>query len=71
MVESKSKMSIRRQCKLLGVNRNRLNTPALTESVENLAIMRILDERYLNKPSHGILRMQDYLKDEGYLVTDS
>lgn len=70
MVESKSKMSIRRQCDLLGVNRNRLNTPTHTESVANLAIMRILDERYLNKPTHGILRMQDYLKDEGYLVND-
>lgn len=70
MVESKSKMSIRRQCKLLGVNRNRLHTPAQMESVENLSIMRILDERHLNKPSHGILRMQDHLKDEGYLVNE-
>jgi putative transposase len=26
--------------------------------------MRLLDERYLKKPTHGVLQMQDYLRDE-------
>lgn len=30
--------------------------------------MRMLDERYLDKPTYGVLQMQDYLRDEGYQV---
>ena len=38
------------------------------ESEENLSFMRLLDERNLDKPTHGVLQMQDYLQDEGYQV---
>ncbi|WP_390902156.1 IS3 family transposase [Xanthocytophaga flava] len=30
--------------------------------------MRLLDERYLNFPTEGVLQMQDYLRSEGYVV---
>jgi putative transposase len=33
-------------------------------------MMRLLDERYLEKPSHDVLRMQDYLLDKGYEVNE-
>jgi putative transposase len=31
------------------------------ESEENLAIMRLMDEHYLDHPTEGVLQMQDYL----------
>lgn len=70
MVNKGSKLSIRQQCKLLEVSRSRLQTEIRNETKENLDIMRILDERYLDKPSHGVLRMQDFLSDNGYLVNE-
>jgi putative transposase len=41
-----------------------------SERLENLEMMRLLDERYLEKPSHDVLRMQDYLLDKGYEVNE-
>ncbi|GAA4418358.1 hypothetical protein GCM10023187_51730 [Nibrella viscosa] len=34
----------------------------------NLTLMRLLDERCLNFPAEGVLQLQDYLRDLGYLV---
>jgi putative transposase len=31
-------------------------------------VMRLLDERFLDKPTHGVLQMQDYLREKGYQV---
>jgi putative transposase len=39
-------------------------------SEENLKLMEKLDERYLEKPTHGVLRMQDYLADQGYVICE-
>lgn len=68
MVDSSDKLSIRSQCQLLGIHRSGIYYAPAKESEENLSIMRLLDERYLDKPTHGVLQMQDYLRDEGYLV---
>jgi putative transposase len=38
------------------------------ESQENLKIMRIMDEHYLEHPSEGVIRMQDMLFALGFLV---
>lgn len=38
------------------------------DAEENLMMMRLMDERQLDHPTHGILQMQDYLRDEGYTV---
>lgn len=70
MVDPDEPLSVRRQCDLLNVNRNRLEVSTRQESAENLEIMRKLDERYLERPTHGVLRMQDFLREEGYLVNE-
>ena len=70
MIDRKMNISIRRQCALLDVARNRLDSKVSSEQPENLEMMRLLDERYLEKPSHGVLRMQDYLLDKGYVVNE-
>jgi putative transposase len=59
---------VRRQCQLLGVNRSGLYYQAVEESVENLHLMRLLDEQYTRCPFYGVLRMTAWLQQQGYSV---
>lgn len=68
MVTPKSKLSIRSQCRLLEVSRSRYYYQPHPETEENLLLMRLMDERYLDKSAHGVIRMQDYLTEKGYTV---
>lgn len=68
MVEVDAAFSIRSQCELLDIHRSGFYYTPCRESEENLAIMRLLDERYLAHPTHGVLQMQDFLKDQGHRV---
>jgi putative transposase len=52
------------------VARNRLDSRVRSERLEDLEMMRLPDERYLEKPSHGVLRMQDYLPEKSYKVNE-
>lgn len=54
-------ISIRQQCELLKISRSGLYYQPVKESEENLKIMRLMDEHYLKHPTHGVLRMQDFL----------
>lgn len=40
------------------------------ESDENLEIMRLMDEHFMDHPTYGVLQMQDYLLDEGYCINE-
>src|SRR5205085_10851831 len=54
-------LSVRRQCELLGLNRaTRYRQPA-TESPTNLALMRRIDEQFLQTPFYGSRRMAEVL----------
>lgn len=62
-------MSISRQCALLQVARSSAYyTPNTTESEENLALMRLIDEQYLRTPFYGSPRMTWWLNQQGYRV---
>lgn len=63
-----SEFSIRRQCKLLGINRSTLYYQPEGESEENLLLMRLLDEQYTRTPFYGVLRMVAYLRSLGHEV---
>ena len=72
MVEDANpQLSVRRQCQLLAVNRNRLEAPlsngTLTESEERMA--RRIDELYLEYPEMGARRMSLWLQREGHPVS--
>jgi putative transposase len=67
-INENEKLSIRRQCCLLGVNRSCFYYKPKGESVENLEIMLFMDKRHTDKPTHGILQMQDYLMTLGLEV---
>ena len=68
MIGKGKELSIRRQCELLGVNRSTVYYQPKGESDENLHIMRLLDERHLEHPTHGVLQMQDFLLALGLLI---
>jgi putative transposase len=61
-------LSVRRQCELLGLNRSTWYYEAVPESVENLALMRWIDEQYLRTPFYGSRRMTVVLGRAGHEV---
>lgn len=69
MVRFKSdKLSVRRQCSLLSVNRNLLYYHPVPERPENIKMMRLMDEHLLNHPTEGVWSMVYYLRDKGYAI---
>lgn len=58
-----TQLSIRRQCELLAVNRNRLDPPERNNQ-EDLAICRLIDEIHLEAPAFGSRKIRDLLEVE-------
>jgi putative transposase len=50
------------------VNRSSLYYSAASESEENLALMRLLDEQYTRTPCYGVLKMVAHLRHLGHVV---
>ena len=70
MVEKNdSQLSIRRQCELLGINRNRLEERPRGLKEEDLALARRVDEIALRFPEFGSRRMTQTLRREGHEVS--
>jgi putative transposase len=61
LVDKEEGMSIRKQCEVLSVNRSSLYYAPVGESEENPEIMRKIDEHYLDYPTEGVIRVQDFL----------
>ena len=61
-------LSIFRKCELLGLNRSTYYLPPATESEENLRLMRLIDEQYLETPFYGSRRMAASLRRRGEAV---
>ena len=40
----------------------------LGESVQNLTLMRLLDEQYMRTPFYGVIKMTDWLDKQGHTV---
>ena len=62
------KLSVSRQCRLLSISRSGLYYEKKGESALNLALMRRIDEQYLNTPWYGSRQMARCLQREGYAV---
>ena len=58
-------ISLRRQCELLGVNRSSLYYEPVGESVDNLLLMRLIDEEYTRHPFLGSRRLVVWLGERG------
>jgi len=58
-------LSVRRQCQLLNVARSGVYRPQPQPCADDLALMRRIDELYLEKPFYGSRRMTFELNEEG------
>ena len=61
-------LSIRNQCKLLGISGNAVYYKPKGESQENEETMRKMDRFYMEHPTAGARTMQLHLLDEGLHV---
>lgn len=68
LVEKHDTLSIQEQCDLLDLSRRTYYYEPKMELAENLQIMRILDEIYLDHPYYGSRKMTAILQRQGYLV---
>jgi len=68
LVDTEHGLSVRQQCDLLEIHRSSLYYKPLGEKPENLEIMRLMDEHYLEHPTEGVIRMQDFLLALGFVV---
>lgn len=64
LMDSDSKLSIRRQSELLEVRRSSFYYRPKGESKENQELMKTMDALFLEDPTLGVLGMQDALKDQ-------
>jgi putative transposase len=58
-----------RQCELLTVNRSSYYYQPSGETALNLALMRLIDEQYLDAPYYGARQMARHLRREGHGVS--
>lgn len=63
-----AELSVRQQCRLLGLQRSTFYYQPVPETQENLALMKLLDEQYLRKPFFGTRKMQVWLAQQNYQV---
>jgi putative transposase len=58
-------LSVRRQCELLGLSRSSLYYEPAGETLEDLRLMRLIDEQYTACPFYGSRRMTAWLVEQG------
>jgi putative transposase len=68
MVNREEVLSIRCQCNLVSVSRGSFYYKPLGESEDNLKLMRLMDEHYLEHPTEGVERVRDFLLTLGILA---
>ena len=68
MVERGGRLSVRRQSELLGLSRSSVYYTPRGASAEDMALMRRLDELYLEHPFYGSRQMVRHLRREGTAV---
>jgi putative transposase len=61
-------LSIGRQCELLGLGRSTFYYEPATETAENLALMRLIDQQYTAHPFYGSRRMTAWLLTQAQAV---
>ena len=65
------KLSVSRQCKLVGVSRSSLYYRPVGSDHEDLDIMAKMDRQYLQTPFYGSRRMRVWLRSQGHEINRS
>ena len=68
VMDRKGPLSIRAQCRLLGVHRSNLYYKAVGLGPYNVALMRLMGAHAIAHPAEGVRSMMYLLSDAGYLV---
>jgi len=63
-----SKISIRKQCELLSVNRSQIYYKPVSEKPENIKIMHFLDQHLTKHPTEEVKSMVLLLRSMGYPI---
>ena len=63
-----SRLSLVRQCRLLGINRSAVYYKPVGESESNLQLMRLIDEQFMDTPFYGARQMSKHLRRLGHAV---
>lgn len=70
MVDAKEALSVTRQCELLDVPRSTFYHAPAPVSEEELALMKLIDQCYIDLPFYGTRRIKDWLWDEHRLLVN-
>jgi len=65
---SDSRVSLVRQCRLVGISRSSLYYQPKAPGAATLELMRRIDEQYLKTPFYGSRKMMVWLREQGYAV---
>ena len=63
-------LSIGRQCELLSISRSSFYYTPKGETGQNLGLMRLIDEQFLETPFFGVRQMTWHLRNDGHLVNE-
>lgn len=63
------RLSVARQCLLLGISRSSFYYEAIGESAFNLELMRMIDEQFLETPFFGSRQMSRWLRRRGLAIS--
>ncbi len=71
MIDPKhGRLSIGKQCRLLSIPRSSFYYQPKGESGENLHLMRLIDEQFLETPFYGVRQMTWHLRNNGHKVNE-
>jgi len=59
------RLSVAEQCRLLSISRSSFYYEPKGETAFNLALMRLIDEQFLETPFYGVRQMTWHLRAEG------
>ena len=62
------RLSVVRQCRLVSISRSAFYYRPAGETALNLALMRLIDEQFLETPWYGARQMARHLRRQGYTV---
>jgi putative transposase len=63
-------ISLSRQCDLLGMNRSSFYYRSRRDNTFNDILMRLIDEQYTRRPTFGVEKMRDWLRNQGHWVNE-
>ena len=61
-------LSLSRQCELLGMNRSSFYYRSQRDNGYNNYLMRLIDEQFTRRPTFGVEKMRDWLRNQGHRV---